>query len=141
MQRKGSAFCGSATSLEVRYTGKPVSGWGGLVAVMRYLEKLGVRQVLAHALPDGRTSPNQIPVVEVVLALFAAVLTGGRRFAHVERLRSDEVVQAILGVKRMPSAMTLVSANQRTKIVAGAADRMTQGRSRPQVSKDRKSVV
>src|SRR5216683_3787171 len=98
MQGKGSAFCGSATSLEVRYTGKPVSGWGGLVAVMRYLEQRGVRQVLAHALPDGRTSPNQIPVVAVVLALFAAVLTGGRRFAHVERLRTDEVVQAILVV-------------------------------------------
>src|SRR6266851_5566300 len=107
MQGKGSAFCGSATSLEVRYTGKPVSGWGGLVAVMRYLEQRGVRQVLAHALPDGRTSPNQIPVVAVVLALFAAVLTGGRRFAHVERLRTDEVVRAILGVQRMPSAMTL----------------------------------
>ena len=72
MQGKGSAFCGSATSLEVRYTGKPVSGWGGLVAVMRYLEKLGVRQVLARALPDGRTSPNQIPVLDVVLALLAA---------------------------------------------------------------------
>jgi hypothetical protein len=26
MQGNGSAFCGSATSLEVRYTGKPVSG-------------------------------------------------------------------------------------------------------------------
>src|SRR6266849_1324321 len=51
MQRKGCAFCGSATSLEGRYTGKPVSGWGGLVAVMRYLEKRGVRQVLAQALP------------------------------------------------------------------------------------------
>src|SRR5712692_8123743 len=82
MQGKSSAFCGAATSLEVRYTGKPVSGWGGLVAVMRYLEQRGIRQVLTHALPDGRTSPNQIPVVEVVLALFAAVLTGGRRFAH-----------------------------------------------------------
>jgi hypothetical protein len=46
-------------------------------------------------------------VLEVMLALFAAVLTGGRRFAHVERLRTDEVVQAILGVKRMPSAKTL----------------------------------
>src|SRR5216683_5365915 len=107
MQGKSSAFCGAATSLEVRYTGKPVSGWGGLVAVMRYLEKRGIRQVLTHALPDGRTSPNQIPVLEMVLVLFAAVLTGGRRFAHVERLRSDEVVQAILGVARMPSAMTL----------------------------------
>jgi len=50
-----------------------------------------VREVLAQALPDGRTSPNQIPVLDVVLVLFAAVLTGGRRFAHVERLRSDEV--------------------------------------------------
>src|SRR6266849_5040917 len=101
MQSNGSAFGGSATSLEVRYTGKPVSGWGGLVAVMRYLEKRGVRQVL----PDGRTSPNQIPVLDIALALFATVLTGGRRFAHVQRLRSDEVVQAIVGVARMPSAM------------------------------------
>jgi hypothetical protein len=37
----------------------------------------------------------------------AAVLSGGRRFAHVERLRTDKVVQAILGLGRMPSAMTL----------------------------------
>ena len=88
-------------------TGQTSQRLGWLVAVMRYLEKLGVRQMLAHALPDGRTSPNQIPVLDLVLALFAAVLTGGRRFAHVERLRTDEVVQAILGVKRMPSAMTL----------------------------------
>jgi Transposase DDE domain group 1 len=107
MQGNGIAFCGSATSLEVRYTDKPVSGWGGLVAVQRYLEKRGVGEVLAQALPDGRTSPNQIPVLDIAWAFFSTVLTGGRRFAHLERLRSDEVVQAILGVTRMPSAMTL----------------------------------
>jgi hypothetical protein len=77
------------------------------VTVMRYLEKRGVGEVLAQALPDGRTSPNQIPVRDIAWALFATVLTGGRRCAHLERLRSDEVVQAILGVTRMPSAMTL----------------------------------
>src|SRR5260370_4484181 len=107
MQAKSSAFCGAATSLEVRSTGKPVRGWGGLVAVMRCLEQRGVRQVLAQALPDGRTSPNQIPVLDIALALFVTVLTGGRRFAHLERLRSDEVVQAIVGCSRSPSAMTL----------------------------------
>src|SRR3954453_10010276 len=74
---------------------------------MRYQERRGVRRVLASALPDGRTSPNQIPVVDMVLAFFAGVLTGSRRFAHVERLRSDEVVRTILGLARMPSAMTL----------------------------------
>jgi DDE family transposase len=107
MQSQISVFEGAATSLAVRYTGKPVSGWGGLVAVMRYLERRGVRQVLESALPDGRTSPNQIPVVDLVLAFLAGVLTGSRRFAHIERLRSDEVVRTILGLARMPSAMTL----------------------------------
>jgi hypothetical protein len=107
MQGENSAVRWSGASLEVRYTDKPVSGWGGLVAVARYLEKLGIRELLERALPDGRTSPHQIPVVEMVLALFATVLSGGRRFAHAERLRSDKVVKAILGVERMPSAMTL----------------------------------
>ena len=93
--------------LQIAYTNKPVSGWGGLVALIRYFDRAGVRDLLHRALPDGRTSPNQIPAVEIVLALFAAVLTGAKRFAHVERLRADEVVRAILGVARMPSAMTL----------------------------------
>jgi hypothetical protein len=93
--------------LEIAYTDKPVSGWGGLVAMVRFFDRLALRAVLARALPDGRTSPNQIPVVDMVLSLFATVLCGGRRFAHVERLRADEVVRTILGIARMPSAMTL----------------------------------
>lgn len=93
--------------LQIEYTAKPVSGWGGLVALVRYWDRLGLRPLLQQALPDGRSSPNQIPAVAIVLAFFAAVLTGAKRFAHVERLRTDAVVRAILGVTRMPSAMTL----------------------------------
>src|SRR5215471_6914879 len=107
MPGQSSVFGGPATSLELRDSGKPVSGWGGLLAVMRYFERRGVRQVWASALPDGRTSPNQVPVVDLVVAFWAAVLTGGQRFAQIERLRTDEVVQTILGLARMPSAMTL----------------------------------
>ena len=106
MQRKSSPKSG-ATELAVEYTNKPVSGWGGLVSVFRFFDRLGVREVLSLVLPDGRRSPNQIPVLDIVLSLFVTVLTGGRRFAHVERLRSDEVVQAIVGARRLPSAMTL----------------------------------
>jgi hypothetical protein len=93
--------------LEIAYTAKPVSGWGGLVMVMRYFDQVGLRTLLQQALPDGRTSPNQILAGEIILAFFAAVLTGAKRFAHVERLRADEVVRVILGVTRIPSAMTL----------------------------------
>ena len=106
MQRESSAT-GGATELAIEYTGKPVSGWGGLVSVFRFFDRLGLREVLREVLPDGRTSPNQIPVLDIVVGLFVTVLTGGRRFAHVERLRSDAVVRAIVGARRLPSAMTL----------------------------------
>jgi hypothetical protein len=95
MQQEGSVFGERSASLEVRYTDKPVSGWGGLVAVIKYMERWGVRELLRQALADGRTSPNQIPVIDTVVAFLVAVLTGGRRFAHVERLRADEVIRGI----------------------------------------------
>ena len=97
----------AAAGLDVEYTERPVSGWGGLVAVVRFFDAMGLRKVLERALPDGRRSPNQIPVVDMVLGVFATVLTGGRRFSHVERIRHDEVVRGILGVRRIPSAMSL----------------------------------
>ncbi|MEP0773397.1 MAG: IS1380 family transposase [Acidobacteriota bacterium] len=93
--------------LRVEYTGRPVSGWGGLVGVIRFLDRLGIRRFLRSALPDGRRSPNQVPVEDIALSLFATVLTGGSRFSHVERIRQDEVIRGGVGVKRLASAMTL----------------------------------
>lgn len=64
--------------------------------------------MLQKALPDGRTSPNQTPVLEIVLGFLASILTGGFRFAHIARLRGDKVISAILGLtKEVASAMTL----------------------------------
>ena len=91
--RDHSTQWGSSERLQIKYTAKPVSGGGGLVALVRYFDKVGLRALLQQALPDGRTSPNQIPAGEIILAFFAAVLTGAKRFAHVERLRADAVVR------------------------------------------------
>ncbi len=93
--------------LAIAYTDKPVSGWGGLIAFVRYLDRLGIRRVLRDVLPDGRTSPNRIDVVAIVLTLWTTVLTGGRRFAHAARLTSDDVIRAALGCHRLPSPMTI----------------------------------
>lgn len=105
--QKDHSVSGASDRLEIAYTDKPVSGWGGLVLVMRFLDKLGLREMLRRALPDGRTSNNVIPALDIVLSFFATVLTGGNRFAHAERVRADEVVRGILGVPRLASAMTL----------------------------------
>src|SRR5437879_12918746 len=81
MQEKGSVIDGRSASLEVRYTEKPVSGWGGLVAVVRYMDRLGIRTRLQRALADGRISPNQNPVVHIAMGFMAAVPPRAWRFA------------------------------------------------------------
>ena len=43
---------GPAAALGIRYTGKPVSGWGGLLLAFRYAERQGIRELLSRALPD-----------------------------------------------------------------------------------------
>jgi len=38
MQEQNSVFEGPATSLTLRYSSTPISGWGGLLVVMRHTD-------------------------------------------------------------------------------------------------------
>ena len=91
----------------IEYTSKPVSGWGGLAVLMRYFDRLGVREHLEQGLPDGRTSPNQVGVVDMAMQLMATILTGGSRFSHVGRIAADPVMMTMLGAERLGDPMTL----------------------------------
>lgn len=94
-------------AIAVEYTTRPVSGWGGMAVLGRFMDKIQVREFLERALPDGRKSNNQVPVVDMVMQLLVAVLTGGRRFEHAERVREDEVIRRIMGVRRFGSASSI----------------------------------
>lgn len=96
-----------SNQIEIEFTDKPITGFGGMVVLARFMEKLKVKSLLHSALPDQRTSPNALPVVDIVTAFFAAVAAGASRFAHIDRLRMDHVIENILDVKRIPSAATL----------------------------------
>lgn len=92
---------------EIAFTDQPITGWGGLALVARFFEGIGLRRALEQALPDGRTSPNQVPVVDMAMELLVTILMGGRRFAHVERFRADAVLPGMFGLERSGSAMTI----------------------------------
>ncbi len=91
----------------VEYTNKPLSGWGGLVLFFEFAARVGVFEALEKILPDKKESPNRISSVDIVKALMATVLTGGNRFAHVERMRGDEVIRVAMDAERVGSADTL----------------------------------
>src|SRR5258708_37142465 len=93
--------------VEIEYTSKALSGWGGLSLLFEFGERVGFFRELERVLPNVKTSPNQVSSSAVVKTLNAAVLSGGNRFAHVERIRGDEVVQQLMGAARVGGADTV----------------------------------
>ena len=106
MAYQGTSLLGSKR-IRITFTDKPVTPWGGLTLFSGLARQIGLEQALRAALPFQLTSPNATDPVEIVLAFMAGVLTGSRRLAHVERLRWDEGVRQILGLKRFVSDTTL----------------------------------
>src|SRR5260221_14377281 len=72
---------------EIEYTSKALRGGGGLALLFEFGERGGFFRELERVLPNVKTSPNQVSSIDVVKTLYAAVRSGGNRFAHVERIR------------------------------------------------------
>jgi hypothetical protein len=79
-----------------------LSGWGGLLPFFRFFNAT-LAPVFEAVLPE-RTSNNQILATDVVRTLVATTLVGGTRFAHVDRIREDEVIRQITGAKKLGGA-------------------------------------
>lgn len=87
--------------VDVEYTAKPLSGWGGLALFFEFGRKIGFFDALERIVPTEKVSPNQISSSDIVKALFTTVLMGGNRFSHVERARADEVLRAVIDADRV----------------------------------------
>jgi len=87
--------------IKVEYTAKPLSGWGGLALLFEFGRKIGFFDALERIFPTAKVSPNQISSSDIVKALFTTVLMGGNRFSHVERVRADEVLRAVIDADRV----------------------------------------
>ena len=99
--------------IEICWTDKPVTPWGGLTLFSGVAQQVGLVSALREAMPFRLTSPNATDPVAIVLAFMAGVLVGSRRLAHIERLRWDEGLKKIFGIERFVSDTTLARFFQR----------------------------
>jgi len=106
MRHKATSLLGNK-GIEITFTNKAITPWGGLVLFSGLARQIELEEALRRALPFELTSPNATDPVEIVLAFMAGVLAGSRRLAHVERLRWDEGLRRILGLKRFVSDTTM----------------------------------
>jgi hypothetical protein len=93
--------------IDIEYTPKPLSGWGGLALFFEFGRKIGFFDALETIFRTAKVSPNRINSSDIVKVLFTTVLMGGSRFSHVERVRADEVLRAIIDADRVCGADTV----------------------------------
>jgi hypothetical protein len=119
------------------FTNHPITVWAGAILLRLYFELIGLRAALAPLLvPFAKTSNNQIPTVEVLLAWWYGLALGAERFEHFTRYRRDPLLPHLLGLRRFPSPDTLRRffhgfSYGRTTEVSEALMRVSLGTMRP----------
>jgi hypothetical protein len=78
-----------------------VTQWGGLAYFVSYLKTSGLFDRLVEDAPFHYTSPNAPKIRDVVGTIVLAVICGFTRYVHINRLRNDAVLAALLGLKRI----------------------------------------
>jgi hypothetical protein len=119
------------------FTDHPITVWAGAILLRLYFEVIGLRAALAPLLtPFTKTSNNQIPAVDVLLAWWYGLALGAERFEHLTRYRRDPLLPRLLGLPRFPSPDTVRRFFQgftyrKTTEVSEALMRMSLGSMRP----------
>jgi len=94
--------------LRVALTDHPITVWAGVILLRLYFELLGLRAAFIPLLgPFAKTSNNQIPAVDVLLAWWYGLALGAERFEHLTRYRRDPLLPRLLGLPRFPSPDTV----------------------------------
>ncbi len=94
--------------LRFAFTDHPITVWAGVILLRLYFELLGLRAALLPLLePFAKTSNNQIPAVDVLLAWWYGLALGAERFEHLTRYRRDPVLPPLLGLPRCPFPATV----------------------------------
>ena len=84
-------------NLPIEYSDKPVTPFGGMALMKRFVDQTGIREHLATVdLPRGGSNCAYDPV-HVIECFWMGIWTGASRYIHCDWLRQDETLAAIFG--------------------------------------------
>jgi len=96
-------------NLRVRFTDKPITGWGGLVVISRWFCKVGVKEVVEETFGAFEPGSNRgYKPWELIVSFIVAIYMGANRVAQIDLLRWDAPVRGMFALTRVPSASSLL---------------------------------
>lgn len=93
-------------AIQIEFSDKQVSPWGGLVLMKQMLDKTGIGVKISELnLPESKSN-NSIDRLTIVESFFASVWIGVTSFSQTAIIKLDRTVQEIFGWGRIPSGTT-----------------------------------
>lgn len=93
-------------NLPIEYSDKPVTPFGGMTLMKRFLDQSGVRECLRGLnLPQGGSNRAYDPV-QIVEGFWLGIWTGASRYIHCDWLRQDHTLATIFDYQSLPSQST-----------------------------------
>jgi hypothetical protein len=93
-------------NLPIEYSDKPVTPFGGMALMKRFIDQTGIREHLATLdLPQGGSNRAYDPV-HIIESFWLGIWTGASRYIHCDWLRQDQTLAAIFGYDSLPSQST-----------------------------------
>ena len=93
-------------NLPIEYSDKPVTPFGGMALMKRFIDQVGIREYLGELDLPHPGSNRGYTSVEIVESFWLNIWTGASRYVHCNWLRQDEVIKEIFGFREMPSQST-----------------------------------
>ena len=96
-------------NLRVRFTDKPITGWGGLVVMSKWFARIGVKEIVEETFGAFEPGSNRgYKPWELIVSFMVAIYMGANRVAHIDLLRRDAPVRAMFALTKVPSASSLL---------------------------------
>ncbi|MFH0736422.1 MAG: IS1380 family transposase [bacterium] len=94
--------------LEIEYTDKEITSWGGLALLQKMLKKMNFTKVLQEMdLPEQKSNRGYKPE-EIITSFLTGVWCGATKYSDLEIIRGDKVIKEILGFKSICSQKSYI---------------------------------
>jgi hypothetical protein len=111
MKRVKGSFAQRVGQVEITFTDKPITAWGGVASVVaKFLEQVDLRSWVEENVPIEEHSNNARGVYEKVLGQLLTVVCGGKRFAHLSWWgHGVEALKKAFNVRWLPRASSTLT--------------------------------
>jgi hypothetical protein len=87
--------------LQLRFTDKDITPWGGMALIKRMLDHLDFQSVLSHCGLPAPGSNRAYPSEQLITQFILSIWCGANRFEHCEVTRFDAALARIFDIERM----------------------------------------